>query len=211
MELLLTDSAPVPSLSRAVSLWHKSSNTMIPTNQRTVTGGTLPRQIRILNSVYIEWCGLLVGEELLGLKVGRPGIHQDTERSQHVWHWVYTDHPLMWTRYRWWHSSQVSLSSPTTNVDTQFLMLDFILLDHECQLIDIDLRGSDLGPGIADTPSWSDCAQLCTDNPDCGSFTWNSLNNKCFLKRGVPRQSAYTGAISGVASCLNSSSTTQGL
>ena len=82
-------------------------------------------------------------------------------------------------------------------------MLYFTFLDHECQLIDTDLPGSDLGNVIKDIPSWSECGQQCTSNPDCGSFTWNSRNNKCFLKRGVPNQSAYTGAISGTASCLN--------
>ena len=88
-------------------------------------------------------------------------------------------------------------------------MLFLTLLDHECQLIDTDLPGSDLGQGIADIPSWLECGQLCSNTPDCGSFTWNSVNSYCFLKRGVPNQSAFTGSISGMASCFNS--TTEGI
>ena len=81
------------------------------------------------------------------------------------------------------------------------------MLEHECQLMNIDLNGSDLGPGIENIPSWQECATLCTENDQCDSFTWNSgEESQCWLKRGVPKAIKNTERISGTASCFKPTS-----
>ena len=75
--------------------------------------------------------------------------------------------------------------------------------DPICQLDYTDLTGSDIGPSIDDIPSWSKCAALCSLDASCDSFTWNSVNQKCFLKTGIPTQNYDAGSFSGTESCLN--------
>merc|ERR550539_2014270 len=73
---------------------------------------------------------------------------------------------------------------------------------HPCKLIDIDLEGNDIS-NSRDIPSWHDCALLCNKTAECDSFTWTPDNfNTCYLKHGVPSQSASTGAISGRSDCV---------
>ena len=64
---------------------------------------------------------------------------------------------------------------------------------------------------IKDVASWADCGELCSNNPDCKSFTWVGpgpdvsvldLIQDCFLKNAVPSQSPLTGVHSGVSDCL---------
>merc|ERR1719470_574920 len=74
-----------------------------------------------------------------------------------------------------------------------------------CELKNTDLFGSDLG-GISDVPDWTTCGQLCSYNPDCGSFSWNYNLRLCLLKKGVPDPAEREGWNSGTLSCFKSSS-----
>ena len=71
----------------------------------------------------------------------------------------------------------------------------------QCQLVNTDLPGSDISI-IHPIRSWFKCGQLCTINPRCVSFTWNTFL-ECFLKSGVPSRTATTSASSGSAICFN--------
>ncbi|MDH2326607.1 alpha-2-macroglobulin family protein [Cereibacter sp. SYSU M97828] len=61
---------------------------------------------------------------------------------------------------------------------------------------DTDLPGRDIGT-VFDTTQQG-CQLACTTNSECRAFTFNSLNNRCFIKSEAGRPSGFGGAISGV-------------
>ena len=81
-----------------------------------------------------------------------------------------------------------------------------LIYSGPCQLLNIDLWGSDLGDGIKDIPSWYKCGLLCLGRRGCDSWNWRSDVKTCWLKKGVPEALASEGSISGTASCFNPTS-----
>jgi hypothetical protein len=63
------------------------------------------------------------------------------------------------------------------------------------QMLDTDLPGEDLETVI--TNSAEECSSACQANSNCKSYTFKSVEQRCFLKDGQPETQRSGGLISG--------------
>ena len=84
-----------------------------------------------------------------------------------------------------------------------FLMFVMPFSDKDgCQLDGKDYYGVDIDV-ISEIGTWEECGTLCHNSWTCESWTINTRDNNCILKKNVEKFSDVSHAISGDKSCYN--------